>query len=154
MPMIRNVTPRWFRYLFCVLALMSGPFSLSAPAQQAAIEHIPAKLICGPHSANPKELKGFAENLQFDVNDNLWISERKTSLPPGKERFLGILSLSSGAMLIIGERRLFTGEGKLDPRPIWTYEFSGRKTPNGLTILKGQLQSQTPKGTRSCSLGF
>jgi hypothetical protein len=156
MPMIRYVTPRQFRHLLYVttIALTFGPCSLSASAQQAATKHIPAKLICGPHSANPKELKAFVENLQFDVTGNLWTSERKTGPQPGQERFLGILSPSSGTMLVIGERRLVVGEGKLDDRPIWTYEFSGRKSPSGLTILRGGLQSQVPKGTRSCSLGF
>jgi hypothetical protein len=149
MPMTRYVTPRWFRYLFYMtaLALTFGPWSLSALAQQAAIKHVPAKLVCGSHSANRKELRPFEENLQFDVSGNLWISDRKTSPQPGKERFLGILSPSSGTMLVVGE-------GKLDDGSAWTYEFSGRKSSNGLTILRGSLQSQTPKGTRSCSLAF
>ena len=152
--MIRYVALRRFQLLFCALALMLGPYSLPALAQQAATKHISAKLVCGWHSANPKELKPFTENLQFDVTDNLWISERKTSPQPGRERFLGILSPSSGTMLVIGERRLVIGDGKLDDRPIWTYEFSGHKSPRGLTILRGHLQSQMPKGTRTCSLGF
>jgi len=154
--MIRYVPQRRFRHLLYVttIALTCVPCSLSAAAQQAATKHVPAKLVCGPHSANPKKLKAFVEHLQFDVTGNLWTSERKTSPQPGKERFLGILSPSSGAMLVIGERRLIIGEGKLDDHPIWTYEFSGRKSPNGLTILRGSLQSQTPKGSRSCSLGF
>jgi hypothetical protein len=154
MPMIRYVTLHRFQFLFCASALMFCMYSLAALAQQATTQHVPAKLVCGWHSANPKELKPFTENLLFDVTDNLWISELKTSPQPGRERFLGILSPSSGTMLVIGERRLAIGDSKLDDQPIWTYEFSGRKSPSGITILRGHLQSQTPKGTRTCSLGF
>jgi hypothetical protein len=154
--MNRYFTPRRFRHLLYVttIALTFGPCSLSASAQQTATKHVPAKLVCGPHSANPKKLKPFVENLQFDVTGSLWISERKIGPPPATESFLGILAPTSGNMLVIGERRLVIGEGKLDDHPIWTYELSGRKTQNGLTILRGSLQSQMPKGTRSCSLGF
>jgi hypothetical protein len=146
--MTRYITLRRLRHLLYVtaFAVTFGPWGLSASAQQAATKHVPAKLVCSSHSANPKQLTAFQVDLQFDVSGSLWMLERTTSPQPGKERFLGILS-PSGTMLIVGE-------GKFDDGSTWSYEFSGRKTPNGLTILKGSLQSAVPKGTRSCSLAF
>ncbi len=148
MPMNRNVTPRQLRHLLYVtaIALSFGAWDLPASAQQAATKHVPAKLVCGSHSADRKKLTPFQVELQFDVSGSLWLIDRKTSRLPGGEKFLGILS-PSGTMLIVGE-------GKSDDGATWTYEFSGRKSPNGLTILRGSLQSAAPKGTRSCSLAF
>jgi hypothetical protein len=154
MPMIRDVCHRPLGLALYALALTIWSCGLPAAAQQSASKEVSVKLVCGSHSANPKELRPFEEHLKFNVTDSLWVSERTTGPEPGKERFLGILSPSSGTMLIIGERRLVVEGGKLGDRPIWTYEFSGRKSPNGLTILKGRLQTEVPKGTRSCSLGF
>ena len=74
------------------------------------------------------------------------MTDRMTSQQPGQEKFRGILS-PSGTMLI-------AGEGKADNGATWSYEFSGRKTPSGVTILRGSLRSTVPKGTRSCSLTF
>ena len=146
--MIRYISPRRLRHLLHMTAFAATlvPWGLSASAQQDATKHVPAKLVCGSHSANPKQLPAFQVELQFDVSGSLWTIDRTTSPQPGRERFLGILS-PSGTMLVVGE-------GKFDDGSTWTYEFSGRKTPNGLTILKGSLQSAAPKGTRSCSLAF
>jgi hypothetical protein len=62
------------------------------------------------------------------------------------EKFRGILS-PSGTMLV-------AGQGKSDDGATWTYEFSGRKNPKGVTILRGSLNSDKPKGARACSLTF
>jgi hypothetical protein len=146
--MLRYVTPRWLRPLLAVtaFALTFGPGGWSASAQQAATKHVPAKLVCGSHSANRKEHPPFQVELTFNVSGSLWLIDRKTSRRPGEEKFLGILS-PSGTMLIVGE-------GKGVDGATWTYEFSGRKSPNGITILRGSLQSAAPKGTRACSLAF
>jgi len=146
--MLRSLMPRGYRHLqyltACVLAV--GACGLPAAAQQPASTQVKAKLVCGSHSANPKELRPFEVELQFKVSGALWISEHKTNPKPGEEKFLGILS-PSNTMLIVGE-------GKLDDGSTWSYEFSGRKKPNGITILRGSLTSQKPKGTRLCSLAF
>jgi len=139
---------RHLRLPLCLVILVvtlaaAGP---PAAAQKPDATQVTAKLVCGSHSANPKELKPFEAQLQFNVSGRLWTSERATSPQPGKERFLGILS-PSGTMLIVGE-------GTLDDGASWTYEFSGHKAPNGITILRGSLQSDKPKGSRSCSLAF
>jgi len=144
--MIRDVSLRRFRHPLLLAALVLATCSVPAAAQNPAATQVPAKLVCGSHSANPKELRPFEVQLQFNVSGRLWTSERATSPQPGKERFLGILS-PSGTMLIVGEGALDDGTG-------WTYEFSGRKAPNGITILRGTLQSDKPKGSRSCSLAF
>ena len=146
--MTRYVMSRRLRYLLYVtaFALTAGPWGLSASAQQPATKHVPAKLVCGSHSANRKELKPFQVELTFNISGSLWLIDRKTSRRPGSEKFLGILS-PSGTMLIVGE-------GKSDDGATWTYEFSGRKSPNGITILKGSRHSTAPKGARSCSLAF
>ena len=145
--MPRCSAPRRLRPLVygAALALAFASWSVPASAQNDAATQVPAKLVCGSHSANPKELKPFEAKLQFKVSGRLWISDA-TDPQRGKERFLGILS-PSGTMLIVGE-------GKSDGGATWTYEFSGHKKPNGLTILRGSLQSETPKGSRSCSLAF
>jgi hypothetical protein len=146
--MFRYVTPRRLCPLLAVtaFALTFGPGGWSASAQQAATKHVPAKLVCGSHSANRKEHPPFQVELTFNVSGSLWLIDRKTSRRPGEEKFLGILS-PSGTMLIVGEGNGVDGA-------TWTYEFSGRKSPNGITILRGSLQSAAPKGTRACSLAF
>jgi hypothetical protein len=125
------------------LILTGGPWCVSASAQQPADKQVAAKLVCGSHSANPRELRPFDTHLQFAVSGPLWTSDAKDAR--GKERFLGILS-PSGTMLIVGE-------GKADDGATWTYEFSGKKK-DGLTILRGSLKSDKPKGSRACSLAF
>jgi hypothetical protein len=147
-PMLRSVTPRRLRLLLTVtaFALTFAPAGLPASAQPAATKHVPAKLVCGSHSADRKKLTPFQVELTFNVSGSLWLIDRKTTRRPGEEKFLGILS-PSGTMLIVGE-------GKADDGATWTYEFSGRKSPNGITILRGSLQSAAPKGTRACSLAF
>ena len=146
--MLCYATPRRLRPLLAVtaFALTFAPVGLPASAQQAATKHVPAKLVCGSHSADRKKLTPFQVELTFNVSGSLWLIDRKTSRRPGEEKFLGILS-PSGTMLIVGE-------GKADDGATWTYEFSGRKSPNGITILRGSLQSAAPKGTRACSLAF
>ena len=147
MPMIRNVTPRRMRPALVLAALALALSSvIPATAEQTAATSIPAKLVCTSLSANPKEFPAFQLELQFTVSGRLWLLERTTSPKPGTEKFLGILS-PSNTMLIVGE-------GKQDNGAAWSYEFSGRKSPNGITILKGSMESAVPKGSRSCSLAF
>jgi hypothetical protein len=142
--MIRYATPRRLRHLITAAAL-TLTWSLPAPAQQAAAKQVPAKLVCGSHSADPAKLRPFEAHLQFNVTGPLWISD-VADPQRGKERFLGILS-PSGTMLIVGE-------GKGGDGSTWTYEFSGRKKQSGLTIVRGSLKSEKPKGSRICSLAF
>jgi hypothetical protein len=118
----------------------------SAFAQSAPTDRVTASLNCGSHSANPKELKPFQVDLEFELYGSLWTVDRKTSPQAGEEKFRGILS-PTGMMLI-------AGQGSSDSGETWTYEFSGRKNPKGITILKGSLNSEKPKGTRTCSLTF
>jgi hypothetical protein len=143
----RHVIPRRLGHLLYAAAfvLIVG-CGFSASAQQPADELVPAKLNCGSHSANSNELKPFQFDLQFEVFGSLWMVDRTTSPQPGMEKFRGILS-PSGTMLV-------AGEGKLEDGTAWTYEFSGRKNPKGVTILRGTLRSDKPKGARTCSLTF
>ena len=120
--------------------------SAAGPVQEAASEQVPAKLTCGAHSANPNQLKSFQIDLTFNVFDSLWVVDRTTSPQPGTEKFRGILS-PTGTMLI-------AGRGKADDGAVWSYELSGKKKPSGITILRGSLNSDSPKGTRTCSLTF
>jgi hypothetical protein len=126
------------------LALIFTACALPASAEQPASKQIAAKLVCGSFSADPYKMKPFEAKFQFTVSGPLWTSD--VADPRGKERFLGILS-PSGTMLIVGE-------GKRADGATWTYEFSGRKKQDSLTILRGSLQSQKPKGSRACSLAF
>jgi hypothetical protein len=115
-----------------------------ALAQDIAVKHVPAKLTCGSHSSNPQQHKAFQIDLQFEVNGSLWMLDWKTE--QAEVKFRGILS-PSGAMLV-------AGLGKSDKGAIWTYEFSGHKNPTGIAVLKGSMQSEQPKGARSCSMTF
>jgi hypothetical protein len=134
---------RHLRYA-AALALTFAACGLPAGAQQPAAKQIAAKLVCGSHSANPRAMKPYESKFAFTVSGPLWTSD--VADQRGKERFLGILS-PSGTMLIVGE-------GKSGDGATWTYEFSGRKKQDSLTILRGSLQSQKPKGSRACSLAF
>lgn len=115
-------------------------------AEEAAPEHVAAKLTCGSHSANTKEYKPFQVELNFEVFGSLWMADRENPAQFGLEKFRGVLS-RSGSMLI-------AGLGKSDRGTTWSYEFSGHKSSRGVTILNGSFQSEEPKGTRSCSLAF
>jgi hypothetical protein len=119
-------------------------FGVSAFAEEAAPRRVPAKLTCSSHSSNPTQHKAFQVDLQFDVTGSLWLLDWKTGR--NEIKFRGILS-PSGAMLI-------AGLGKSDEGATWTYEFSGTKNATGIAVLKGSLQSEQPKGMRSCSLTF
>jgi hypothetical protein len=134
------------RYLLCAgaLALAFAAGGLPASAQQPTSKQVAAKLVCGSFSADPHKMKPYESKFAFTVSGPLWTSD--VADQRGKERFLGILS-PSGTMLIVGE-------GKSDDGATWTYEFSGRKKQDSLTILRGSLQSQKPKGSRACSLAF
>jgi hypothetical protein len=151
-PMVRQITPRrsrLLRYATAAALLFGpwhcfGPWHVAASAQEEPTEHVTATLTCGSHSANPAALKAFQVDLQFKVFGSLWLADTTTGGQPGTEKFRGVLS-PSGTMLI-------AGQGKADDGTTWTYEFSGRKSSNGITILRGSLKSATPKGARTCSL--
>ena len=140
------------RKLRTVLILATGAiccvhgeiYSFSAFAEDIAPKRVAAKLTCGSHSSNPTQNKAFQVDLQFDVTGSLWLLDWKTER--AEVKFRGILS-PSGTMLI-------AGLGKSDEGAIWTYEFSGQKKPTGIAILNGSMQSEQPKGSRSCSLTF
>ena len=156
--MVGQITLRQLRRLSHAIAaaLLFGLWGLAASAQEASAQEasaqeaptarVSASLTCGSHSADPAKLKAFQVDLQFLVFGSLWVADRTTSPQPGTEKFRGVLS-PSGTMLI-------AGQGKTDDGASWTYEFSGRKTANGITILRGSLQSAKPKGARTCSLTF
>jgi hypothetical protein len=79
----RHVIPRRLGHLLyaAVFMLIVG-CGFSASAQQPADELVPAKLNCGSHSANSKELKPFQFDLQFEVFGSLWMVDRATSHQP------------------------------------------------------------------------
>ena len=125
--------------------LVSGLIAIPDLAQEASTARVVANLNCTSHSANPKELKAYSADLEFNLASTLLTVDRKTP-EGGEEKFRGIVS-PTGAMLI-------AGQGKAADGASWTYEFSGNKKPRGVTILKGSLRSERPKGTRTCSLTF
>src|SRR5687767_103493 len=93
-----------------------------AAAEQIPTGHVKASLVCGSHSSNPKILKSFQFDLQFDLFGSLWMTDRKIISPKaGEEKFRGILS-PQGSMLI-------AAMGKSEDGESWTYEFSGQKNP-------------------------
>ena len=115
----------------CGLLVACGYGSL-AFAQDAVQKRVPAKLICGSHSANPQQHKAFQVDLQFDVNGSLWMLDWKTER--AEVKFRGILS-PSGAMLIAGLGRTMKG------RP-------GRMS---FPVTKIRQASQCSKGVRNPS---
>jgi hypothetical protein len=141
-----NAMRRLSYVLVAASMLTLGPFVPPVPAQPTSTGRVMASLNCGSHSANPKQHKSFQVDLPFDLYGSLWTLDRKTSPQAGEEKFRGILS-PTGMMLI-------AGQGQSDNGETWTYEFSGQKNPKGVTILKGSLRSEKPKGTRTCSLTF
>ena len=128
------------------LLVICGVFDCGHPAfaQDMPPKSIAAKLTCGSHSSDPVQHKAFQVDLQFDVIGSLWLLDWKPE--KSEVKFRGILS-PSGTMLV-------AGLGKSDEGTTWTYEFSGRKNATGISVLKGSLQSEQPKGARSCSLTF
>jgi hypothetical protein len=143
---MQHIAFRWMRRGRCltVCVLAAGLNTFPTFAGQPGTEQVPAKLTCGSHSSNPTEKKAFQVELRFDVTGSLWLMDWKAPDQSREVKFRGILS-PSGMMLI-------AGLGKSDDGATWTYEFSGTKNANGISILKGSLQSEQPKGTRSCSL--
>src|ERR1044071_6737714 len=121
------------RRLSCLLGvawgvLASGLLAAPVPAQETPTSRVVANLNCTSHSANPKELKAYSADLEFNLASTLLTVDRKTP-EGGEEKFRGILS-PTGAMLI-------AGQGKGADGATWTYEFSGNKKPRGVTILNG-----------------
>ena len=114
-------------------------------AQETQPVKVSTKLNCGSHSSDPNQLKSFQTDLQFSVVDSLWYLDRKTE-NGDEEKFRGIRS-PTGAMLI-------AGQGKSAGGQTWTYEFAGQRNPRGVTVLQGSLESEMPRGRRSCSLAI
>ena len=139
--MRRKLKSIWIGALFALCGVFGfGGLVLA----QDTPKSIAAKLTCGSHSSDPANRKAFQVDLQFEVTGSLWFLDWKSER--SEVKFRGILS-PSGTMLV-------AGLGKSDEGATWTYEFSGRKNASGISVLKGSLQSEQPKGVRQCSLTF
>ena len=152
--MLRYATPRRLRPLLAVtaFALTFAPVGLPASAQQAATKHVPAKLVCGSHSADRKKLTPFQVELTFNVSGSLWLIDRKTSRRPGEEKFLGIL------VAIRNDVDRWRGQGRrwrdLDVRifrsqkPEWHHDPQGQSAIGGAQghprMFAGILAASTP----------
>jgi hypothetical protein len=138
--------PFWPGGLTVILAfLVLSAADKATRAQETQPVKVPAKLNCGSHSSDPNRLKSFQTDLHFSVVDTLWYLDRKTE-NGDEEKFRGIRS-PMGAMLVVGQGKSVDGQ-------TWTYEFSGQRNPRGVTVLQGSLESEMPKGRRSCSLAI
>src|SRR5262245_8843194 len=86
--------------------LASALLAIPVPAQEAPARVV-ANLNCTSHSANPKELKAYSADLEFNLVVSLLTVDRKTP-EGGEEKFRGIVS-PTGAILIAGQGKAAGG---------------------------------------------
>lgn len=130
--------------------LLLGTFIaiLSPNLSEAAKQQVPAKLTCGPNTANPKGLPAFQTNMKFVLSgDQIEAKRSFHSNGGGTEAFKGTVS-SSGAMLI-------SGVGQEKKGGAWKYEFSGTRSDKGDTVVRGQRTNTAGiVGSRDCEIVF
>lgn len=120
----------------------------TAPADAATKQRVPAKLVCGPNSANPGSSRDFQVNMTFTlVGDQIEGRRTFRSNRGGTETFKGTVS-STGAMLI-------SGDGKSKDGGVWKYEFSGSRNDTNDTVVTGvRTNTNGIIGTRECKIVF
>jgi len=120
----------------------------NANTSDAATQKVPAKLICGPNSSNPKGLPAFQINMNFALSGDQ-IEGRRTfrANGGGTESFKGTVS-STGAMLI-------SGSGQEKKGGAWKYELTGSRSDTGDTVVRGQRTNTNGiVGSRDCEIVF
>jgi len=137
-------------YLALFGAVINGCPSLAlAQSAPAATEAAPvnAKLICGPHSSDPKRLKAFQVLVPFTISQGRLEGSRKLkSNGGGEENFSG--TISSDLVLVSGAGKFASGDA-------WIYQFTGKRSRSAETILTGRLENTLGSvGTRECKLHF
>jgi hypothetical protein len=117
----------------------------NAPSQQQTVS---AKLICGPHSANPEKLRDFQANIVFTLSQGQLQAKRTLrGNGGGQEVFKGTVS-PTGAILV-------SGKGFFKNGGTWVYEFTGNRNETDDTTLQGELSNTSGSvGSRSCQLVF
>jgi hypothetical protein len=111
-------------------------------------QQIDAKMVCSEYSSNAEKQPAFQVMVPFTLSHGLLTAERTLVTNPGKESFKGVVG-SSGDILLIGEGANEKGTG------VWVYEFHGKFSAKGTSILKGGLHSTIGAiGGRTCTLTF
>jgi hypothetical protein len=108
---------------------------------------VTAKLLCGPHSSDPRRLKAFQALVPFTITQGRLEGSRKlTSNGGGHEDFSG--SISSELVLV-------SGNGSFASGGAWIYQFTGIRRRDAETVLSGRLENTLGGvGGRQCTLRF
>jgi len=118
--------------------------SPSALAQGAAQKH-QGKIVCGSFSGDPKKYPAWNDELTIEIDRQVVVA----SPARAQGQVMRGMVAPSGAILLAGEG------GPPGGAKEWTYEFSGKLSPKGTTVLKGELADiQGGKARRSCAISF
>ena len=120
-----------------------------AKAAKKDQQKINAKLVCGPHSADPEKWRAFQANMVFTLSENQLQATRqwKTGGNRGQVVFNGTVSPVGGILV--------SGKGFDKYGSEWVYEFAGYRNENGDTTLVGELKNTNGAiGSRDCQLIF
>lgn len=129
-----------------LLGHAASSWAQTSVAQDA--RQIESKMVCSAHSSNPEKQPAFQVVVPFTLSHGLLTAERELASDRGKESFKGVVG-HSGDILLIGEGSNTNGIGS------WVYEFHGKFSAKGTSVLKGGLQSTIGAiGSRTCTISF
>lgn len=116
-------------------------------AAAQSVHKIDAKLICGPHSANP-QLKAFQQNLVFFVSQGQLQAKRiLRSNGGGEDIYRGTIS-GAGAILV-------SSKGQYRDGTAFISDYTGTRNDTADTVLTGTLTMTSGSlGMRDCQLIF
>ena len=102
-------------------------------------------IVCGSFSGDPKKYPAWNDELSIEIDRQMLTA----SPARAQGQVMRGLVAPSGAILLTGE-----GGPPGGPKE-WTYEFSGKLSAKGTTVLKGELADiQGGRARRNCAISF
>lgn len=117
----------------------------SAAHAQATSQKFDGKIVCGSFSGDPKKYPAWNDTMEVVIERHSLVA----SPARAQGQVMRGLVAPSGAILLAGE-----GGPPGAPKE-WTYEFAGKLSAKGATVLKGELADiQGGKARRMCAISF
>jgi hypothetical protein len=126
------------------VALFTVSSAAFAQGASTAQKH-QGKIVCGSFSGDPKKYPAWNDELTIEIDRQMLVA----SPARAQGQVMRGVVAPSGAILLAGEGGPPGGARE------WTYEFSGKLSPKGTTVLKGELADiQGGKARRNCAISF
>lgn len=123
-------------------ALAAACLATTTPALAQTFE---GKIVCGSFSGDPKKYPAWNDAMEVVIERHSVVA----SPARAQGQVMRGIVAPSGAILMAGEG------GPPGGAKEWTYEFAGKLSPKGATVLKGELADiQGGKAKRMCAISF